>query len=374
MTETRIPRTGNVLVVDDEPSARAALVDLLRDQGFTVRSAGDGVEALRRIDDWMPDVLLTDLMMPGMDGNELMRKVRERNEAIGVIVMTAHGSLEKAVAAMREGADDYLTKPLDFDELLVVVRRVLETQALRRENARLKHAAVAMRDQVLGVVAHELRNLLGPIGMRAALVRTGASLEQAQTHGAAIEDVVRRMGSLVEGLLDVASLDAGKFAVVPARCEVQALLHDTNALFGGVAAAKSIALRLRVDDPALALCCDRERVLQILANLVGNALKFTPRKGLVDVSVHARDGSVRFAVSDQGPGISPEHLPRLFDRFWKDDATRVKGTGLGLFIAKSLVDAQGGRIWLESARGGGTTFYFTLPLAPCPPDRRALAD
>jgi len=140
MTEPKIPCPGNVLVVDDEPSARSALVDLLREEGFVVRSAADGFKALGQIDDWTPDLLITDVMMPGMDGNELMRKIRERLESVGVVVMTAHGSVEKAVAAMREGADDYLTKPLNFDELLMVVRRVLESYELRRENSRLKNA------------------------------------------------------------------------------------------------------------------------------------------------------------------------------------------------------------------------------------------
>jgi DNA-binding NtrC family response regulator len=140
MSVPEIPCPGNVLVVDDEPSARSALVELLRDEGFIVRSAADGFKALGQIDDWTPDLLVTDVMMPGMDGNELMRKIRERIEGVGVIVMTAHGSVEKAVAAMRDGADDYLTKPLDFDELLVVVRRVLESCNLRRENERLKTA------------------------------------------------------------------------------------------------------------------------------------------------------------------------------------------------------------------------------------------
>jgi DNA-binding NtrC family response regulator len=140
MTAPTNSSPGNVLVVDDEPSARSALVELLRDEGFIVRSAADGFKALGQVDDWTPDLLLTDVMMPGIDGNELMRKIRERFEGIGVIVMTANGSVEKAVAAMREGADDYLNKPLNFDELLVVVRRVLASYELRRENASMKNA------------------------------------------------------------------------------------------------------------------------------------------------------------------------------------------------------------------------------------------
>jgi two-component system response regulator HydG len=140
MAKLEILSPGGVLVVDDDTSARAALVELLREEGYTVRSAADGFKALGQVDDWTPDLVLTDVQMPGMDGIELMRKLRERFEGVGVIVMTAHGSVQRAVAAMREGADDYLTKPLDLEELLLVVRRALATHELQRENARLKAA------------------------------------------------------------------------------------------------------------------------------------------------------------------------------------------------------------------------------------------
>lgn len=140
MPELSITAAGNLLVVDDDASARSALVEMLRDEGYTVRPAADGFKALGQLDQWMPDVVITDVMMPGMDGIELMKKVREREGGIGVIVMTANASVEKAVAAMQLGADDYLTKPLVFDELLIVVRRVLANRELRRENRRLEIA------------------------------------------------------------------------------------------------------------------------------------------------------------------------------------------------------------------------------------------
>jgi len=356
------PCLRKVLVVDDEPSARSALAVLLRDEGFAVRTAADGVEALRRMDDWTPDLLLTDFQMPGMDGNELMQQVRGRHAEVGVILVTAHASLERAVDSMRQGADDYLTKPLQFDELLVVARRVLERQELRRENVRLKHAAISMRDEVLGVVAHDLRNLLAPISARATIVRSGGTLEQAQVHAAAIEDVVRRMGCLVTDLLDVASLDAGRFSVVPTHCEPRTLFADTNTLFGAVAAAKAVTLRLRVDDGELDFRADRDRLLQIIANLVGNAIKFTARGTVVEISAQAGAGSVTFAIRDQGAGIPAGDVARVFEPFWKTNTPGVKGSGLGLFIAKRLVEAQGGRIWVESTEGEGSTFYFTLPL------------
>jgi len=137
------PHVANILVVDDEPSARAALVDLLREEGFTVRSAADGFKALGQMDDWTPDLVITDVKMPGMDGIELMAKVRDRLEGTAVVVMTAFGSVEHAVSAMQQGADDYLTKPVHFPELLTVVRRVLANDEVRRENARLRATGAA---------------------------------------------------------------------------------------------------------------------------------------------------------------------------------------------------------------------------------------
>jgi two-component system response regulator HydG len=134
---------ANILIVDDEPAARAALVDLLREEGFTVRSAADGFKALGQMDDWTPDLVITDVKMPGMDGIELMAKVRERLEGTAVVVMTAYGSVEHAVSAMQQGADDYLTKPVHFPELLQVVRRVLANDEVRRENARLRATPAA---------------------------------------------------------------------------------------------------------------------------------------------------------------------------------------------------------------------------------------
>ena len=140
MTPTELATPSQVLVVDDDPTARGALVELLRSEGFTVRSAADGFKALGQVDDWTPDLLVTDVNMPGMSGVELMKRLRERLEGVGVIVMTADATVERAVAAMREGADHYLTKPLDFEALLVIVHRVLATHELRRENVRLRSA------------------------------------------------------------------------------------------------------------------------------------------------------------------------------------------------------------------------------------------
>ena len=146
-------------------------------------------------------------------------------------------------------------------------------------------------------------------------------------------------------------------------CTIEDLLRETMEMFANLATSKQVRLEQMVKTPGLAVAADHERVLQVFSNLVGNALKFTPQDGCVTIAAEPQGAMVRFAVVDTGPGIAPEHLPRIFDRFWKKETSGTKGTGFGLFIAKGIVDAHGGRIWVESRLGQGTAFYFTLPLA-----------
>src|SRR5438552_17175626 len=129
---------GRILIVDDEANARTALADLLRDEGYSVETAADGFKALPKLEELAPDLLLTDLKMPGMDGIELMRKARERDPEIVAVVMTAYGAVDTAVAAMRQGAADYLTKPINVDELVIVIDRALERRRLRAEAGQLR--------------------------------------------------------------------------------------------------------------------------------------------------------------------------------------------------------------------------------------------
>ena len=171
------------------------------------------------------------------------------------------------------------------------------------------------------------------------------------------------MEHLIKSMLDVATIEAGTFSVVPVPCTIEDLLRETMEMFANLATSKQVRLEQMVKTPGLAVEADHERVLQVFSNLVGNALKFTPQGGCVTIAAEPQGAMVRFAVLDTGPGIAPEHLPRVFDRFWKKETSGTKGTGLGLFIAKGIVDAHGGRIWVESRIGQGTAFYFTLPLA-----------
>jgi signal transduction histidine kinase len=238
-------------------------------------------------------------------------------------------------------------------------------RALRSEHQALEtaQAAVAARDELMGVVAHDLRNPLNAITIKAALLRDEADATQVGAQAASIEKVAKRMEYLIRMMLDVTTIEAGKFSVAPAPCEVEALLRESAETFATLSAKKGVRFEQRIEVPGLVIEADKERALQVLSNLLGNALKYTPEGGQIIVSATRRDAMAVFSVSDTGPGIASHNLAHLFDRFWKDESRGKKGTGLGLFIAKSIVEAHGGAIWVESELGSGSTFRFTLPIA-----------
>lgn len=221
--------------------------------------------------------------------------------------------------------------------------------------------AVATRDEVMAIVAHDLRNPLGAITMTATLLEEEADPSRSRERAATIANVAMRMEYLIKTMLDLATMEAGRFALMQTTTPVDELLAETAQLFRPLAKAKKVTLDSHAP-PGLMVHADRERVLQVLSNLIGNALRFTPPGGHVKLTVKEQRDEARFAVADTGPGISGDKLPHVFERFWSDLTPGVKSTGLGLFIAKEIVSAHGGRIWVESSPGHGACFMFTLPL------------
>ncbi len=238
--------------------------------------------------------------------------------------------------------------------------------ALAIENARLYEAeqqATRARDEVLGVVAHDVRSPLNAIGLAADLL--GRKLAKAGLEGdEQVKSILRsvsRANRLIEDLLDVTRIEAGVLGLERQAAAVEQILVDVMTSQQLAASAASIELRLEIDDEPPLIWADRHRVLQVLDNLVGNALKFTPNRGRITIGAVNRAGEVLFSVADTGHGIPEENLPHVFDRFWQAKKAERRGAGLGLPICKGIVEAHGGRIWAESVVGRGTTFFFTLP-------------
>lgn len=236
------------------------------------------------------------------------------------------------------------------------------------EHARLFHEAqqaTRARDDVLAVVAHDLRNPLNTVTMAVSLMLETTPPERVQERRQA--EIVRRaadrMNRMIQDLLDVKRMESGRLTIDPRPEHPGVLINDTVDMLRPLAAGSTIRMETNVEDNLPLVVADAARVQQVLSNLVGNAVKFTPRAGTITVCAERIDGEVRFSVIDTGPGIPAEQLPHIFGRFWQAKTSDRRGIGLGLAIAKGIVEAHNGRIWVESSVGLGSTFYFTLPTA-----------
>jgi len=240
--------------------------------------------------------------------------------------------------------------------------------ALVVEHARLFHEAqeaTRARDEILAVVAHDLRNPLNTVMMAAGLMMESSSPDRPQERRQV--EIVRRaadrMNRMIQDLLDVKRMESGQLWLDPRPEPVAGLIADTIEMLRPLAAGSSIRVEAHVAPDLPPVTADATRINQVLSNLVGNAVKFTPREGLITISAERAESEVRFSVIDTGPGIPAEQLPHIFGRFWQAKASDRRGIGLGLAIAKGIVEAHKGRIWVESSVGLGSTFYFTLPIA-----------
>jgi signal transduction histidine kinase len=237
------------------------------------------------------------------------------------------------------------------------------------ENARLyeqARQAVRARDEVVAVVSHDLRNPLNAVLIAGTVLAEYGDVERLSERDRKQVEIIRRaaeqMTSLTQDLLEVSALESGSMTMQPRPCPTGPLLRAVEEMFAPVAEEEGVALVVVPADDLPVAFADYGRVLQVFGNLVGNAIKFTPPGGRVELGAECAGEWLRFWVRDTGPGIEPEHLPRLFDRFWQARRGTGAGAGLGLAIARSIVDAHGGQIWAESAAGGGSVFRFTLPV------------
>ena len=279
--------------------------------------------------------------------------------------LLGYGKVTRDITERRKAEEEARQSAADLE------RRVEErTQSLQEANAKLELAyeeaqrAVRLREEVLAVVSHDLRNPLAAIHMAATLLllRLGGDprlRKQVET----IHRSSARMEHLISDLLDMASIQAGRLALEFRPEELGPILSEVLETHEPTARERGMQLVRRCDLHGEMLYCDRDRVLQVMGNLLGNAIKLCRTGDVVMISCEASDREATFAVTDTGPGIPADEVPHLFERYWSAERHAKKGTGLGLYICKGIVEAHDGRMWVESTHGEGSTFYFALPLA-----------
>jgi PAS domain S-box-containing protein len=252
-----------------------------------------------------------------------------------------------------------------YDESDVAfVEEIAQRLALATDNARLFETAtnaITARDEMLRIVAHDLRNPLGAIVLRASLLQEDADDDERRESATAIATAAKRMNRLIGDLLDVTRSEAGHLSVNHASIPPDAVVREAAAAQRALAAKAALEFRTDVPEDLPDVRGDRDRLLQVFENLIGNAVKFTPAGGCIVVGAARHGREVLFRVQDTGEGIPAEDLSHVFDRFWQARKRRADGAGLGLAIVKALVEAHGGRVWVESTPGSGTTFSFTIP-------------
>jgi len=274
------------------------------------------------------------------------------------IVRGERASADETLLREREESSRVLASllPLERDK----TDRYLLSERARSDDA------LSNRDNFLGIVSHDLRNLLGGIVMSTGLLSSAARDDdegkETRAATARIQRYAARMNRLIGDLVDIASIDAGKLAVTPARGDVVALVLEAAETFQAVAAEKDITLATQLDEGVLPAVFDHDRMLQVLANLITNSIKFTAPGGTIQLRGESTGGDVRVCVSDTGTGIPQDMLESVFERFRQVTKNDRRGLGLGLYISRCIIDAHGGRIWAESGQGKGSTLGFTLPV------------
>jgi signal transduction histidine kinase len=255
------------------------------------------------------------------------------------------------------------------EEDLTLAEELARRAALAVDNARLFHEAqeaTRARDEMLAVVAHDLRNPLNTVAMSCSLLLETVKpidrpVEQKQL--TIMRRATDRMSRLIHDLLDVKRIEQGRLAVDPRPQVIGAIVQDAVDMLRQLAEAQGLSLEHEAQGELPRVLADAPRVQQVLSNLVGNAIKFTPRGGRISLRVRREADEVSIAVIDTGPGIPADQLPHIFGRFWQANRSDKRGIGLGLAIARGIVEAHRGRIWVESRVGEGSAFYFTLPVA-----------
>jgi signal transduction histidine kinase len=286
-------------------------------------------------------------------------------QSVIVIPLLAHGKVLGAISFLSLSP----SRAFGAEDLRLANELALRA-ALAVDNARLygtAQRATQVRDEVLGIVAHDLRNPLAAIRLEASFLcrteLTSDSRSRSLDSAEAITRSATRMDRLIQDLLDVTRMDAGKLAIEQSRLASAQVAAEVFELHRALAAPRGLELRLSLSQELPDIWADRDRLRQIFDNLIGNAIKFTPSGGSITLGAAPRDTDVLFWVADSGPGIALEDHPHLFDRFWQARAGGRAGAGLGLPIVKGIVDAHQGHVWVESAPGHGSTFFFTIPTA-----------
>jgi two-component system sensor histidine kinase/response regulator len=363
---------GTVLVVDDNAENRALARATLEDEGYTVRLAASGVEATAAFEREPADCVVLDVRMPGMDGIEVCRRLRELPTGADapILFLTAQRDVDTFDRARAAGGDDFLTKPIRPDELIARVGAAVKLRRISLERRELYDVVRAQRDdlmrlqlqkeQLVAFLVHDLKNPVNAIELQGQrIARDAAATERSRDAAARIQIETRALLRMITNLLDLSRADEGGLA--PARQPIALAELLGEAVEAMHPRAREARVTLSVSATGVEVVGDRDLLLRTIENLVDNAIRYAPEQSAVAMTAAADPGGVVIRVADAGPGVPEALRARVFERFAQAEGARARTSrGLGLAFCKVAIEAHGGRIWIEDA-SPGAIFCVRIP-------------
>jgi two-component system sensor histidine kinase/response regulator len=358
-----------ILVIDDEESIRDSCSQIITKEGHRVETAKDGTEGLEKIRTFHPDLVLVDLKMPGKSGMDVLEEIQTIDPAVIPVVITGYGTVESAVEAMKRGACEFIMKPFSPEELRLIIRKSLDRKRLIQEAETLRQEKKVLEENFITMVSHQMRSPLVAVQQyfEVILASMAGQVEDKQRkmlHRAS--ERIQSLLNLINDWLDMAQMNKG---IIEGRCQplsIKTLLEKLIHFYRPVAMKEDVYLKLEPNSTNPLVLGDAESLEQVFSNLISNAIHYNRPGGNIKISAKKNGDMVSIDIQDTGIGISEEHLPFIFDQFFRIDRKKnqkTKGTGLGLSIAKKIIEAHEGTIAVTSELGKGSTFSVLLPAA-----------
>jgi len=400
-----------ILVVDDVDSIRSFITINLECEGYEVYQAARGQEALKLIESIFFNLVILDIMLPDIDGLQILKFIRKVSPETMVIMVTGYASLDSSITAMKEGAFSYIIKPFELSELLITMRKALDKQRLSMENKKLLEELTRankdlesanllleekvrertrelemlnqdlnkanielkrldkLKDELVSLVSHDLKSPLTAIIGYASTIQYKSledmGEEKIKDYTDRILNQSFRMLNLINDILDEQKIKEGKMALNGEVTDLGEIGKECFEEMKILASEKELDYTVEIEPELPATFLDKSKIRQVIINLLSNAIKFTSKEGQVRLRVYKGKNKLWVSVIDTGPGIEKSRQDELFKEFKKfktPDGKEHEGTGLGLSICKKIVNLHGGKIWLQSEEGKGSKFSFLLPI------------
>ena len=353
-----------ILIVDDEAVIREMFGRVLK--GYRIFQADTAQKALEMLEHEDVDVVLTDVMMPGMNGIELLHRIKERQPNQVVIVMTGYTEKDIILQALRADADDFISKPFNLLQLKTTIEKVLEKRALKEQLVQLKKMD-RLKSDFLGLISHKLKTPITTISLFIQNLARGIGDPEDPDFQRTMSMILEEseyLGSLIQDLLYYSDVILHEEEPQASQCKLDDLTREICADLHFPARKKELTLTCNLPEEFPEIFLDRQKITFTLRALLDNAIKFTPKGGSVTVTGQVHEHTVRILIADTGIGISREELPKVFEKFYQVDPShtgQIRGFGMGLFYARQFLQDHGGNVVLESTLGEGTVAALILP-------------